>query len=64
MPKMKTHSGTARRFRLSGTGKVMRRRAGKYHLQEHKSSRRTRRLDGEQPVARNDIRQIKKLLGK
>ena len=64
MPKMKTHSGTAKRFRLTGTGKVMRRRAGKNHLLEHKSSRMTRRLSGEQPVARNDVREIKKLLGK
>ena len=29
MPKMKTHSGTAKRFRLTGTGKVMRRRANR-----------------------------------
>jgi large subunit ribosomal protein L35 len=64
MPKMKTHSGTAKRFRLTGTGKVMRRRAGKNHLLEHKSSRMTRRLSGEQPVAKNDVREIKKLLGK
>jgi large subunit ribosomal protein L35 len=32
MPKMKTHSGTAKRFRLTGTGKVMRRRANRGHL--------------------------------
>ena len=64
MPKMKTHSGTAKRFRLTGTGKIMRRRAGKNHLLEHKSSRVTRRLAGEQAVAANDVREIKKLLGK
>ena len=45
MPKMKTHSGAAKRFRLTGTGKVMRRRANMNHLLEHKSSRRTRRLN-------------------
>ncbi len=39
MPKMKTHSGTAKRFKLTGTGKVMRRRANRNHLLEHKSSR-------------------------
>ena len=38
MPKMKTHSGSAKRFRLTGTGKVMRRRANRNHLLEHKSS--------------------------
>ena len=46
MPKMKTHSGSNKRFRLTGTGKVMRRRANRRHLLEHKSSRYTRRLAG------------------
>jgi large subunit ribosomal protein L35 len=64
MPKMKTHSGAAKRFRLTGTGKVMRRRANRQHLFEHKSSRVTRRLYDEVPVAPADVRQVKKLLGK
>ena len=64
MPKMKTHSGAAKRFRLTGTGKVMRRRANRQHLFEHKSSRLTRRLYDEVPVAPADVRQVKKLLGK
>jgi large subunit ribosomal protein L35 len=64
MPKMKTHSGTAKRFKLTGTGKVMRRRANRNHLLEHKSSRVTRRLAKEQTVAPSDVREIKKLLGK
>ncbi len=64
MPKMKTHSGAAKRFKVTGTGKVMRRRANRNHLLEHKSSRVTRRLAGEQAVAANDVREIKKLLGK
>jgi large subunit ribosomal protein L35 len=64
MPKMKIHSGTAKRFKLTGTGKVMRRRANRNHLLEHKSSRVTRRLAGEKAVAANDVREIKKLLGK
>jgi len=42
----------------------MRRRANRNHLLEHKSSRVTRRLAGEQAVAANDVREIKKLLGK
>ena len=45
MPKMKTHSGAKKRFRFTGTGKLMHRQAGKMHLNEHKSSSRTRRLD-------------------
>ena len=47
MPKMKTHSGAGKRFRLSGTGKVMRRRANRAHYLEHKPSTRTRRLKNE-----------------
>ena len=64
MPKMKPHSGTGKRFRLTGTGKVMRRRANRNHLFEHKSSRYTRRLSGNVVVAQNDVKEIKKLLGK
>ncbi|HLH82194.1 MAG TPA: 50S ribosomal protein L35 [Trebonia sp.] len=64
MPKMKTHSGAAKRFRLTGSGKVMRLRANRSHLFEHKSSRVTRRLYGAVEVAPADVREIKKLLGK
>jgi large subunit ribosomal protein L35 len=64
MPKMKTHSGSSKRFRLTATGKVMRRRANRGHLLEHKSSRRTRRLAGDVVVSPADAKKIKKLLGK
>jgi large subunit ribosomal protein L35 len=64
MPKMKTHSGAAKRFRLTGSGKVMRRRANRNHLLEHKSTRRTRRLSRDLTVAPSDVRKIKKLLAK
>jgi large subunit ribosomal protein L35 len=64
MPKMKTHSGASKRFRLTGTGKVMRRRANRKHLFEHKPTRRTRRLAGEIPLAPADTKKIKKLLAK
>jgi large subunit ribosomal protein L35 len=64
MPKMKTHSGAAKRFRVTGTGKVMRRRANMNHLLEHKSSRRTRRLNKDLTLAPADVRKTKKLLGK
>jgi len=47
-----------------GTGKVMRRRANRGHLFEHKSSRLTRRLAGEVTLAPSDVKEIKKLLGK
>jgi large subunit ribosomal protein L35 len=64
MPKMRTHSGAAKRFRLTGTGKVIRRRANRKHLLEHKASKRTRRLANDQTLAGSDVRKIKKLLGK
>jgi large subunit ribosomal protein L35 len=64
MPKMKTHSGTAKRFRLTGSGKVMRRRANLNHLLEHKSTKRTRHLSKDLTLAGADVRKIKKLLGK
>ena len=64
MPKMKTHSGAAKRFKLTGTGKVMRLRANRQHLFEHKSSRVTRRLSGEVEMAPSNVRAIKRLLGK
>ena len=64
MPKMKTHRGAAKRFKLTGTGKVMRRHAYRDHLLEHKSSRRTRRLGRTAEVTGEDGKRIKRLLGK
>ncbi|GAA2728711.1 50S ribosomal protein L35 [Cellulomonas aerilata] len=64
MPKNKTHSGAKKRFRITGSGKVMREQAGARHLFEHKSSRRTRRLAGDLVVAPADAPKIKKMLGK
>ena len=46
MPKKKTHSGAKKRFRVTGSGKVLREQANRRHLLEDKSSRRTRRLAG------------------
>ena len=64
MPKMKTHSGAKKRFRLTGSGKVMREQANRRHLFEHKPTTRTRRLALDVSVAKADVRKIKKLLGK
>ncbi|MDR2703602.1 MAG: 50S ribosomal protein L35 [Cellulomonadaceae bacterium] len=63
MPKNKTHSGTKKRFRVTGTGKVMREQAYARHLHEHKSSRRTRRLAQDQVIAPANAKVVKKLLG-
>ncbi|HEY3605395.1 MAG TPA: 50S ribosomal protein L35 [Sporichthyaceae bacterium] len=64
MPKVKTHSGASKRFKITGTGKVMREKANARHLLEHKSSRRTRRLASEAVLAPGDASRIKKLLRK
>ncbi|WP_030159239.1 50S ribosomal protein L35 [Glycomyces sp. NRRL B-16210] len=64
MPKMKTHSGAKKRFKVTGSGKLMRRKAGKNHLMEHKSSRLKRGKDGRVQVAPADAKQVKKMLGK
>lgn len=64
MPKNKTHSGTKKRFRITGSGKIMREQTGGRHLLEHKSSRKTRRIAGDKVVARADRRRVRRLLGK
>ena len=51
MPKMKTHSGAKKRFRLTGTGKVMREQAGGRHLLEHKSSKKMRSIANDVELA-------------
>ena len=48
MPKQKTHSGAKKRFKLTGTGKLMKQQAGMRHNLEVKSSKRKRRLNAEQ----------------
>ena len=63
MPKMKSHSGASKRFKVTGRGKLLRQQANRRHLLEHKSSRRTRRLEGTEVVASADVRRVKKLLG-
>jgi large subunit ribosomal protein L35 len=44
MPKMKTHKGMKKRFKISATGKVSHKRCGSSHLMSHKSGKRVRRL--------------------
>ena len=64
MPKMKTHRGAAKRFKVTGSGKIMRRKAYRAHILEKKSSVRTRRLAGETEVTGGDRDRMKKLLGR
>lgn len=64
MPKMKTHSGAKKRVKVTGTGKLTRRQAGKRHLNEHKSTTRTRRLSVDKALEGADAKKMRKLLGK
>ncbi len=64
MPKNKTHSGAKKRFRVTGSGKIMRERAGRRHLLEHKPARRKRRLEADVQVSQNDRKEVRRLLGK
>ena len=63
MPKNKTHSGAKKRFRVTGSGKLMRERANKRHLLESKASKRTRRLSVDVQLSPADAKKAKKLLG-
>ena len=64
MPKMKTHSGAKKRFKVTATGKVMHHKAGMMHRNEVKPSTLTRRLTGNAVLSKADAKTAKKLLGK
>ncbi|GAA2124248.1 MULTISPECIES: 50S ribosomal protein L35 [Streptomyces] len=64
MPKNKTHSGSKKRFRVTGSGKVLRQRANRRHYLEHKPSTLTRRLAGTVELSKADAKKAKKLLGR
>ena len=63
MPKTKTASGAKKRFKVTGSGKLMRRHAMKSHNLEHKSAKRKRSFGKDHEVAANDVPRIKRLLG-
>jgi large subunit ribosomal protein L35 len=63
MPKMKTHRGAAKRFKVTGTGKLLRRQQNRNHILEKKSSTRTRRLAKEVGLAKGDLPRMKRMLG-
>jgi large subunit ribosomal protein L35 len=62
MPKMRTHRGAAKRFRLTGTGKVMRRKGTGNHKLIKKSGSQKRRISGMTEVG-PEARTVKRLLG-
>jgi large subunit ribosomal protein L35 len=63
MPKMKTHSGTKKRFKLTATGKVRGRHSFSSHILEKKSPKRKRHLGKPMFVSDHDAPRVKVLLG-
>ena len=64
MPKMKTHKGTAKRFRRTGTGKIMRAKAFKSHILTKKSQKRIRGFRQETGLAPSDVHTVSQRMGK
>ena len=64
MPKIKTHSGAKKRFKLSGTGKVMRAHANKRHKLNNalKSAKRKRNLRKSTVADKTNVKQVKNLI--
>ncbi|NOX20914.1 MAG: 50S ribosomal protein L35 [Nitrospirae bacterium] len=62
MPKLKTHRGAAKRFKITGSGKIKRFRANKSHLLTGKPSKRTRRLRKATLVDKTEVKKIKTML--
>jgi large subunit ribosomal protein L35 len=63
MPKMKTRRSAAKRFSLTGSGRLKRNKAYKRHMLVHKSSKRRRGLRGSPLVNAANVRQIGRMLG-
>ena len=62
MPKLKTRKAAAKRFRATGTGKIVRRKAFKNHLLEHKSSDKKNRLSQMAVVDERDVKNVRLML--
>ena len=63
MPKMKTHSGAKKRFKVTGTGKVRGRHPFTSHILEKKSPKRKRALGRPAVISADDVPRVKRMLG-
>ena len=63
MPKQKTKKAASKRFKVTGSGKVLRRHAMKSHNLEKKSAKRKRKFRRDQAVSATDSREVKRMLG-
>jgi large subunit ribosomal protein L35 len=64
MPKQKTHSGAKKRFKITGTGKLMRRHGMKSHILEKKSPKRKRAFRHAQLIDKADVPTVERMLGR
>ena len=62
MPKMKTHKGASKRFKKTGTGKIVRSHSHKRHILTKKSSKRKRRLRKQEVVSPSDKSRLEAML--
>ncbi len=62
MPKLKTHKGAAKRFKVTGSGKIKRRRAFKSHILEKKSKKRKRKFKKEFDVSPANQKSVRRLI--
>ena len=62
MPKLKTHRGAAKRFKISGTGKIRSKRAGKSHLLTKKSRSAKRHMKSTVTVSKANASSLRRLL--
>jgi len=63
MPKLKTHRGAAKRFKITGSGKIKKNHAFKSHILETKSAKRKRNLRKAEVISSGDERRVKRMLG-
>jgi large subunit ribosomal protein L35 len=64
VPKLKTHKATAKRFKITGRGKLRRRKQMRSHLRRRKSKRVKRQFRKDLKVDSSDVKRIERLLGK
>lgn len=62
MPKMKTHSGAKKRFKVTGGGKILKNSAYRSHILGKKSPKRKRRLRKPEEIHSGDSKRVRKLL--
>ena len=62
MPKMKTRRGAAKRFKITGSGKIRRHKANKSHILTKKTSKRKRQLRKSTILTGVEVKRVKKMI--